>query len=81
MCEVDCPYKDKCKSYPERCCRCTRNKARKKDYFCPDYWEPCRPYRYRYWKWTDCPTINPCPWTTTTWTTNTALNQDYFVQT
>ena len=83
MCEVDCPYKDKCKSYSHKCGRCSRNKARKKDYFCPDYWEPCyptRPYCPYTWPYTIWTSNDNYTWTTSSYDVNSE-NSDYFIQT
>lgn len=50
MCEITCPYKDKCASHPTKCGTCSRNTG-KRDYYRPrrDWYTPYYPY-YPYWK-------------------------------
>ena len=35
--DIDCPYKDICVSFPNKCSTCIHNMHRKKDYYEPDY--------------------------------------------
>ena len=64
MCEVVCPYKSRCSSYPHRCGSCKHNGG-KKDYYEPDYtpWIPWYPY------------YPPVIWTTTG--TNVVIDNYY----
>jgi len=52
MCEVNCPYKNKCSSYPTFCGSCRHNTS-KRDYYepdYPDYWRPVYPWPWPYWE-------------------------------
>ena len=44
MCEIICPYKDKCTSHPNKCGTCSRNTG-KRDYYQPrrDWYTPYYP--------------------------------------
>ena len=69
MCDVDCCYKNRCTSYPNRCGSCINNKG-KRDYYQPDYW----PW-HRYYPW------YPEPYwvtTTCTYTQDNNYAKDYY---
>lgn len=73
MCNIECPYKEKCTSYRIRCCSCKHNKG-KKDYYEPKpypwVWPYIWPYiwpwwdPYPYWHWPN-ETTGTDTWTTT----------------
>ena len=75
MCEIQCPYKDKCTSHPHKCGTCSRNTG-KRDYYKPrrDWYTPYYPH----WEWyppytwyTTTAGNNQTNWGTTTITRNT----------
>ena len=61
-CDVVCPYKNKCISYPTRCASCRHNSG-KRDYYEPEPY-PYYPYPYNPWY--------PYTWPYTWWTTDTS---------
>ena len=74
MCEVECNYKGKCTSYPQKCGSCKHNTG-KRDYYEPDF----GPYWRRYYPW--YPWGEPYVWYTSTSGTYTQDNsaKDYFI--
>lgn len=53
MCDVVCPYSDKCSEYTKSCQTCKRN-AGKRNYYEPDYTP--------YWPWCPTPTYPYYPY-------------------
>ena len=75
MCEIECPYKDKCTSHPTKCGTCSRNTG-KRDYYRPrrDWYTPYYPHypQWRYYPyWTTAGDNNTLDWDTHTITWNT----------
>jgi len=71
MCNIECPYKNKCTSHPHNCGTCNRNTG-KRDYYKPrrwyrDWYTPHYP-SYPQWRYTPYWTTTGNNHTGTGWT-------------
>lgn len=82
MCDVVCPFKDRCSDYSGRCWECSNNSG-KRSYFSPKYtplpYYPYYPYPYTTPIWCSISSDNDGSWMrVTTGTPTTTPSTSYF---